>query len=101
MIYFRETPVRGLEHPDRSFGSGSQARCGVVTCLIVCLLWVGPLRAETPVRSERAQNIAFLIWDSDFAQAIDSCHNLVKEEGLNPLGYCLLGIAYHSVNSQY
>ncbi len=68
---------------------------------ILGLLWVGPLRAETSSQSKRAQIIASLIWQSQFGPALDSCHDLVNEEPRNPLGYCLLGMTYFYIGSQY
>ncbi|HKK20131.1 MAG TPA: hypothetical protein VJ983_01555, partial [candidate division Zixibacteria bacterium] len=75
--------------------------CRTTVMLIVCLLTAASLRAETAVQSERAHRIALLIWQSQFTAAIDSCKSLVRQESFNPLGYCLLGITFHSINSQY
>ncbi len=68
---------------------------------IISALWIGLGQAETTSQSKRAQSIASLIWQSRFQQALDSCHILVRQEPLNPLGYCLLGMTFHSIASQY
>jgi tetratricopeptide (TPR) repeat protein len=77
----------------------------ILMVLVVALFWgfvpTGTIRAATLVGSVRAQAIASLIWQSRFARAIDSCDVLIKEEPLNPVGYCLLGITFHSIGDQY
>ncbi len=85
----------------RSFSGSRRIGAACLIAAIASLLINGGLRAETSVQSAHAHQIAFLIWDSDFSAALDSCHNLIRHEAMNPLGYCLLGITYHSINSQF
>lgn len=98
---FRLVPVPALSQSAAPCQENKRLRYVWLLTSLACLALCSTAHTETTIRSPRARRIAFLIWESSFASAIDSCNVLISDEANNPLGYCLLGITYHSINSQY
>jgi hypothetical protein len=65
----------------------SHIRIYAILLFVIVTINCDKIKAETSIRSERAEQIGRLIWKGAFGSAIDSCQKLTSKEPSNPLGY--------------